>query len=157
MPRTSWSRTVLTLVLVGSALAACADAAKAADGQEKKWYEVQPGALPAKDARIVSGPTCRTRADGSVEISFAVDKYCDVAVRVVDKADKTVRHLAAGVLGKNAPVPFLRDSLKQRIVWDGLDDAGKRVKARPFLYTPATAWPPRAIPVSYPTPATAAS
>ena len=35
------------------------------------------------------------------------------------------RHLAAGLLGKNAPRPFKKDSLSQELEWDMRDDAGK--------------------------------
>jgi len=41
-----------------------------------------------------------------------------------------VRHLACGVLGKNAPPPFRKGSLKQSIVWDGKDDLGKYIDDR---------------------------
>jgi RNA polymerase sigma-70 factor (ECF subfamily) len=62
-------------------------------------------------------------------ISFASKANCDATVAVVDKDDKVVRHLASGVLGKNAPAPFKQDSLAQKIDWDGMDDAGKRAPA----------------------------
>jgi hypothetical protein len=46
-------------------------------------------------------------------------------VAIVDKDGKVIRHLASGVLGKNAPWPFRQDSLSQSLEWDGNDDFGK--------------------------------
>lgn len=40
---------------------------------------------------------------------------------------RIVRHLAAGVLGENAPKPFQAKTLKQTLVWDHTDDFGKPV------------------------------
>lgn len=58
-------------------------------------------------------------------ISFAVRESCDATVAIQDAGGTIVRHLASGVLGTNAPLPFQRGSLLQRIEWDGLDDAGR--------------------------------
>jgi len=60
-------------------------------------------------------------------ITFASKGNCDATVAIVDKEGKIIRHLASGVLGKNAPYPFQQNSLKQRIEWDGLDDGGRVV------------------------------
>ncbi len=65
-----------------------------------------------------------------VVIRFAVTAATDVAVWVEDARGKVVRHLAAGVLGRNAPPPLRPDSLEQSLVWDGKDDLGKPVKPR---------------------------
>ncbi len=62
------------------------------------------------------------------EITFAVKGFCDVAVGLLDKDNKVVRHLACGVLGKNAPEPFRKDSLSQKIYWNGKDDLQAYVK-----------------------------
>jgi len=43
-----------------------------------------------------------------------------------------VRHLAAGVLGANAPAPLKPDSLAQEIVWDGKADYGKPAEGGPL-------------------------
>jgi hypothetical protein len=45
----------------------------------------------------------------------------------VDAGGRIARHLASGVLGKNAPWPFKQDSLSQQIEWDGTDDLGNRL------------------------------
>jgi len=58
-------------------------------------------------------------------ITFASTAACDATVAIVGPDGKIVRHLASGVLGKNAPRPFQQDSLEQRIEWDGKDNAGK--------------------------------
>ncbi len=52
---------------------------------------------------------------------------CDATVAVVDREGRVVRHLASGVLGKNAPYPFRQGSLGQTIEWDGTDDMGQTV------------------------------
>ncbi|MHC4914149.1 MAG: SMP-30/gluconolactonase/LRE family protein [Planctomycetota bacterium] len=80
------------------------------------------------EAKLTSGPKA-SKANGKVKISFAIDKATDVEVAVVDGQGKVVRHLAAGLLGKNAPEPFRKDSLSQEIEWDLRDDAGKPVSA----------------------------
>ncbi|MGQ9662951.1 MAG: hypothetical protein ACUVWX_11545, partial [Kiritimatiellia bacterium] len=76
--------------------------------------------------KFVTQPTALRTATG-VSISFEVDKETDVEIAVVDQAGKVVRHLAAGVLGTNAPSPLQKGSLRQVLQWDGRDDAGKPV------------------------------
>jgi hypothetical protein len=56
------------------------------------------------------------------QIAFAVKGYCDVTVGIIDKEGKVVRHVASGVLGRNAPPPFQKNSLAQKIYWDGKND-----------------------------------
>ncbi|MGQ9661858.1 MAG: hypothetical protein ACUVWX_05895 [Kiritimatiellia bacterium] len=60
-------------------------------------------------------------------ITFAVNQYCDAAVAIENKDGRIVRHLAAGVLGPNAPEPFQKGSLRQALVWDGKNDRGEYV------------------------------
>lgn len=69
-----------------------------------------------------------TRKTEGAAIAFETKGYCDVTVVVEDAKGKIVRHLASGVLGKNAPTPFQKDSLKQNIIWDGKDDQGRYVQ-----------------------------
>ncbi|MCX7591271.1 MAG: hypothetical protein N2255_06540 [Kiritimatiellae bacterium] len=77
-------------------------------------------------ARFVGLPTASRSTTGTT-ISFEVDTPSDVEVAVLDSGGRVVRHLAAGVLGPNAPAPLQKGSLKQTLVWDGKDDQGKPV------------------------------
>ena len=81
---------------------------------------------PGDDARFVTGPNVESRAD-YVRIEFAVDRPTDVAVAILNSDGEVVRHLAAGLLGSNAPDPFEKDALAQTVVWDRRDDAGEPV------------------------------
>ena len=102
------------------------------DATKGKRIEVYEGrrvlrdedSYPRRPAALVQGPTVARRG-AQVVISFALDKPDDVLVRVVDAKGNTVRNLACGVLGPNAPQPFTRGSLRQEIVWDGTDAHGK--------------------------------
>ena len=78
----------------------------------------------AADVGFTGKPAATKSGDG-VKISFAVASPTDVEVSILDADGKVVRHLAAGLLGKNAPEPFKKDALAQDVVWDGKDDAGK--------------------------------
>jgi len=73
-------------------------------------------------------PAVRKQGGGWV-ISFATKAACDATVSIVDADGKIVRHLASGVLGKNAPYPFEQGSLSQSIEWDGLDDGFRSAPA----------------------------
>lgn len=73
-------------------------------------------------------PAVSKKGSGYV-ITFASKAACDATVTVVNKDGKAVRHLASGVLGKNAPWPFKQNSLEQSLEWDGKDDDGKPVPA----------------------------
>ncbi len=68
-----------------------------------------------------------SKAEGKVTISFTASAPTDVTVAIVDAKGNVIRHLAAGVLGKNAPAPLKKNSLSQTLLWDGKDDAGKPV------------------------------
>ncbi len=68
-------------------------------------------------------------ADRKWGITFASKAACDATVAVLDKDGRIIRHLASGVLGKNAPWPFQQNALSQRIEWDGRDDQGKPAPA----------------------------
>lgn len=67
-----------------------------------------------------------------VQIAFTVDRSTDVAVTIEDAQGKIIRHLAAGVLGKNPPEPLQPNTLAQSLAWDGKDDFGKRAAGGPF-------------------------
>lgn len=57
-------------------------------------------------------------------ITFISKAECDATVAIVDKERRVIRHLASGVLGRNAPYPFQQSTLSQRLEWDGKDDYG---------------------------------
>ena len=79
--------------------------------------------------RIVAGPAV-TKSDSGWEITFRVEKPCDVTVRVLDAKGDVIRHLACGMVGlPKAAKPFAPDSLEQKIAWDGRDDSGKPAPA----------------------------
>jgi DNA-binding beta-propeller fold protein YncE len=65
-----------------------------------------------------------TRNGDRIAIAFTSKGYCDATVAIEDADGKIIRHLASGVLGKNAPPPFQKESLKQTLVWDGKNDQG---------------------------------
>jgi len=67
------------------------------------------------------------REGNRVRITFAAGAATDVEVAVVDAEGEVVRHLAAGMLGPQAPAPLQPDSLSQSVVWDGKDDTGRTI------------------------------
>jgi NHL repeat-containing protein len=75
---------------------------------------------------FVAKPSVAT-VDGKVRVRFEVNRAMDVTVAVIDGKGNVVRHLAAGMLGPNAPEPLQKDSLKQELLWDAKDDFGKDV------------------------------
>ncbi len=80
-------------------------------------------------ARFAHKPSA-VRNGKRVRISFSVASPVDVAVWITS-GDRTVRHLAAGVLGESPPEPF-RKGLAQELEWDLTDDAGRPAGAGPF-------------------------
>lgn len=68
-----------------------------------------------------------SKQENSCLITFTTKNYCDVSICVVNNEDKIVRHIVSGVLGDNAPMPLLKNSLKQEIIWDLKDDQGKYI------------------------------
>jgi hypothetical protein len=60
-------------------------------------------------------------------ISFALERFRDVTVRIFDGKGQVVRHLASGALVDNPPAPLHAKSLTQQIAWDGRDDDGRTV------------------------------
>jgi hypothetical protein len=73
-------------------------------------------------------PPSATKTDRGARIDFAVKAPIDVEVSILDVDGKVVRHLAAGLLGPNAPSPLQKDALAQSLLWDGRDDAGRMVE-----------------------------
>ncbi|PCJ63224.1 MAG: hypothetical protein COA79_00015 [Planctomycetota bacterium] len=71
----------------------------------------------------------KVKVDGDkITISFTSKDYCDATVAIENKSGKIIRHLASGVLGKNAPEPFKKNSLSQTLIWDSKNDQGRYVK-----------------------------
>lgn len=62
-----------------------------------------------------------------VAITFTTQGRCDVTITVKDRDGGVIRHLASGVLGSNAPAPFMKDTLFQRVYWDKKDNRGNTV------------------------------
>jgi hypothetical protein len=60
-------------------------------------------------------------------ITFETRGRCDVTVAIEDGDSRIIRHLASGVLGPNAPTPLQKNTLRQRLIWDGKNDAGRYV------------------------------
>jgi hypothetical protein len=82
------------------------------------------------EARFAVSPSVRQQgAEYRVEFSAAAPTDC--AVWILDARGRVVRHLAAGVLGPNAPPPLQPNSLAQSLAWDGRDDAGSPATGRP--------------------------
>ncbi len=79
---------------------------------------------------------------GKTVVSFAVSAETDVAAYVLDAKGSVVRHLAAGMLGKNPPAP-LKPGLSQSIEWDGKDDVGETARGGPFSVRVAAGMRPK--------------
>jgi hypothetical protein len=88
-----------------------------------------PGARGSAGEVRFQTPPKAVRAGDGVKITFTVSAATDVEVAVLDAGGRVVRHLAAGLLGPNAPEPLKKDSLAQELAWDGRDDDGKVVGA----------------------------
>jgi sugar lactone lactonase YvrE len=84
-----------------------------------------------EDAKFTAKPSAAKEGDGA-KISFTVSAPTDAEVAVLDGKGRVARHLAAGLLGKNAPEPFKKDALAQELAWDGRDDAGQPASGGPF-------------------------
>jgi len=77
---------------------------------------------------FVSDPAITQLSPGSWRVTFQLSEITDVEVSIVNLADSSVvRHLAAGLLGPNAPAPLSANSLSQSLPWDGRDNFGNDV------------------------------
>ncbi|MFC1671927.1 hypothetical protein ACFL01_02205, partial [Planctomycetota bacterium] len=93
------------------------------------WKPYAPSCVERENVFVFTEkPAVKLISKDRYEISFAVEGFCDVTVGLVDEKGVVVRHLASGVLGKNAPAPFQKDTLAQKIYWNGKDDLGTYVK-----------------------------
>ena len=88
------------------------------------------GPAASQDPASFTRKPAVTRSGDTTRIEFEVSREVDVTVRIEDAAGHVVRHLAAGVLGKNPPEPLRPGSLRQSLEWDGKDDSGKPGPAR---------------------------
>lgn len=68
------------------------------------------------------------KTENSISIEFETKGFCDVTIAIENGEGIILRHLASGVLGKNAPEPFNKDSKKQLITWDLKNDQGEYVQ-----------------------------
>ncbi len=89
---------------------------------------IGPFALAGEAPPAFTKEPTAARAGANVKITFGVDRETDVSVFVQDGNGEVVRHLAAGLLGKNAPAPLKKNSLAQSLEWDGKDDGGRPVR-----------------------------
>ena len=106
--------TIILSVLAASCAASAADA----------WHRPYDTHCTERENvfEFTKKPTVKTVGKDKHEITFAVKGYCDVTVGIIDGEGKVVRHLGSGVLGRNAPPPFQKDSLEQTVYWNGKDD-----------------------------------
>ena len=109
--------------LMGAVLFVCCLRVPAAAATYEAPVDVRKGA----GATFVQAPAA-AKAGNRVSITFAVSAPTDAEVAILDAKGRVARHLAAGLLGKNAPAPFQKSSLRQRLLWDGNDDLGKPVR-----------------------------
>ena len=93
-------------------------------------FGVASGAEPAAPS-FAKKPTAR-RDGAKVVIEFELKAETDVAVFVENAEGRIVRHLVAGMLGKNAPEPLKPGALAQSVAWDGKDDSGREAAGGPF-------------------------
>ncbi len=113
------------VLLLGAVIAVAAGVAHAADFQKP-----QPASATVREDvfSFTQKPTVKMLEKDKYEIAFAVKGNCDVAVDIVDPKGVVVRHIGAGVLGANAPKPFQKNSLSQKVYWSGKDDLDYYVK-----------------------------
>jgi hypothetical protein len=87
-------------------------------------HEAPRAVRVATSARFTQPPTV-TGSGKDVRIAFAVSAQTDVEVAILGADGRVVRHLAAGLLGKHAPAPLQKNTLAQKLTWDGRDDLGR--------------------------------
>ncbi len=110
---------------LGAAVAAAGGATRGDEARGEVSINEYRGRQTREDVfEFAEKPRVERQGDKWV-ITFAGKGMCDATAAIVDKDGKIVRHLASGVLGKNAPWPFKQDSLTQSLEWDGKDDRGQ--------------------------------
>jgi hypothetical protein len=94
-----------------------------AAGTRDPWKPYSPPCVERENVfEFTQKPAVKLVAKDRYEITFGVKGNCDAAVGIVDEKGVVVRHLACGVLGPNAPEPFQKNTLSQKIYWNGKDD-----------------------------------
>ena len=86
------------------------------------------GVCAGPAAAVFTAPPTASEERGQVKIAFAVSQPTDADVAILDAKGEVARHLAAGMLGPNAPAPFAKGALKQTLTWDRTDDDGRPVE-----------------------------
>lgn len=100
-----------------------------ARAEPEQWKPYSPPCVERENLfEFTEKPKVAVVGPDRYEITFAVKGNCDVTVGIMDTEGKVTRHLASGVLGANAPSPFLKNSLKQALYWNGKDDLDEYVK-----------------------------
>ncbi len=114
-----------TIRLLGLLSVLCLSASQAED-----WHRQYDAPRTQREEifAFTQKPSVRFLGNDKYEIAFAVKGACDVAASLIDSKGKIVRHLGAGVLGPNAPAPFQKGALSQKILWNGKDDLGAYVR-----------------------------
>jgi hypothetical protein len=78
-----------------------------------------------RNAKLID-PKVTTESEDKIKIEFSVSNEIDVTVNIINNAGQVVCHLAAGVVGYNAPTPFQK-GLKQTLFWEFTNDFGQKV------------------------------
>jgi hypothetical protein len=104
-------------------------AARASAAAQGPWKPYSSPCVEREDVfAFTQKPSVKLLGKDKYEIAFAVKGNCDVTVGIMDRDGRVARHLASGVLGANAPAPFRKNSLSQKIYWNGKDDLDRYVK-----------------------------
>jgi hypothetical protein len=92
---------------------------------------VLAAAASAADVTLTAKPVV-TRSGDNAKIAFTLSGKTDLEVAILGENGRIVRHLAAGVVGGETAADPLKPGLSQELVWDGLDDKGKKAEGGPF-------------------------
>jgi hypothetical protein len=96
---------------------------------EPMWEGPKHRGVPREEMfEFTKKPTFRNVGKDRYEIAFTSKGKCDVTVAIEDDKGKVIRSVVAGVLGANAPEPLRKNSLEQRLIWDGKNESGKYVE-----------------------------
>ncbi len=98
-------------------------------------WNTAAGEVPAKPGAVCEFTTApkTSRKGEQLVLHFTTKTFCDVTVAIENAKGRILRHLASGVLGPNAPLPFKKNSCEQNLVWDGCNDQGLAIKEKKGL------------------------